>query len=134
MSCEADNEALKQRQSVMWGSADYAALGNRILIVAELLCEAVGLRGGDQVLDVACGSGNAALAAARRFGEVTAVDFAPPLLDAARRRSAAEGLEIDLREADAESLPFDDESFDVVLSACGAMWLSCPIRGSHLTG
>jgi SAM-dependent methyltransferase len=86
------------------------------------LCEAVDLRAGEQVLDVACGSGNAALAAARRFCQVTGIDYVPALLDRARRRATAEGLTATFREADAEDLPFADDTFDVVLSTCGAMF------------
>ncbi|MDZ7733187.1 MAG: methyltransferase domain-containing protein [Acidimicrobiia bacterium] len=119
---EADLDAVKQRQQKMWGTANYASIGSRILLVSELLCDAVDLQGGEQVLDVACGTGNAALAASRRFGEVTGVDYQSRLLDQARARAAAEGLEIDFREGDAEQLPFDDDAFDVVLSACGAMF------------
>jgi SAM-dependent methyltransferase len=74
------------------------------------------------VLDVACGSGNATLAAARRFCQVTGIDYVPALLDRARRRAQAEGLEATFQEADAEDLPFPDASFDVVLSTCGAMF------------
>lgn len=93
-----------------------------ILITAELLCEAVDLHGGQRVLDVAAGSGNAALAAARRFGDVTATDYVPALLEEARKRAAVEGLPLTIREADAEHLPFPDASFDVVLSTFGAMF------------
>ena len=117
-----DIATVKQRQQATWASGDYAAVGSRLLPVAELLCEAVDLRAGEQVLDVACGNGNAAIAAARRFGQVTGVDYVPALLDRARERAAAEGFEVTFREADAEGLPFADESFDVVLSTCGAMF------------
>ncbi|MFI7697915.1 methyltransferase domain-containing protein [Nonomuraea sp. NPDC049480] len=86
------------------------------------MCEAVDLRADERVLDVACGSGNAALAAARRFCQVAGVGYVPALLDRARRRAEAEGLEASFREADAEALPFPDDSFDVVLSTCGAMF------------
>lgn len=115
-------EDVKQSQRAMWGSADYSSIGSRILLVSELLCEAADVQGGEDVLDVACGNGNAALAAARRFASVTGCDYQPLLLDRARRRAEAEGLEVDFCEGDAEDLPFDDESFDVVLSACGAMF------------
>jgi SAM-dependent methyltransferase len=86
------------------------------------LCEAVDLRAGHRVLDVACGNGNAALAAARRFCHVTGVDYVPGLLDRARQRARAEGLEVEFEAADAEDLPFPDDSFDAVLSTCGAMF------------
>jgi SAM-dependent methyltransferase len=117
-----DLGVVKDKQQVAWSSGDYSAVGNRILLVSELLCEAVDLRAGERVLDVATGSGNAALAAARRFATVTGIDYAPNLLDRARVRAEAEGLEVDLRLGDAEDLEFDDDSFDVVLSACGAMF------------
>jgi len=117
-----DIVTVKQRQQVAWASGDYAAVGARFPIIAELLCESVDLRADERVLDVACGHGNAALAAARRFCQVTGVDYVPALLDRARRRAEAEGLEATFQEGDAEALPFGDDSFDVVLSACGAMF------------
>ncbi len=113
---------VKQKQQEMWGTANYGAIGSRILLVSELLCDAVDLQGGEQVLDVACGNGNTALAAARRFADVTGVDYQPRLLDQARARAAVEGYEIDFCTGDAESLAFDQSSFDVVLSSCGAMF------------
>jgi len=117
-----DIATIKQRQQAAWASGDYSAVGTRLLPTAEWLCEALDLRAGERVLDVACGNGNAALAAARRFCQVTGVDFVPALLDRARRRADAEGLEVTFQEADAEALPFPDESFDVVVSTCGAMF------------
>ena len=114
--------AVKSRQQQMWSSGDYSAVGATLQIVAEDLCEAVDLRAGERVLDVATGSGNAALAAARRFADATGVDYVPDLLDRGWARSAAEALPIDLREGDAEALPFADESFDVVLSTFGVMF------------
>ncbi|MFP3899556.1 MAG: class I SAM-dependent methyltransferase, partial [Acidimicrobiia bacterium] len=122
MTTEVDLDTAKQGQRAMWGTANYASVGTRIMLVSELLCEAVDLQGGERVLDVACGTGNAALAAARRFADVTGADYQPRLLEIARQRAAAEGLDVDFREADAEALPFDDASFDAVLSACGAMF------------
>jgi SAM-dependent methyltransferase len=117
-----DIVTVKQRQQAAWASGDYAPVGTRFPIIAELLCEAVDLRAGERVLDVACGNGNAALAAARRFCQVVGVDYVPALLDRARRRAEAEGLEATFQEGDAEDLPFPDDAFDVVLSACGAMF------------
>jgi SAM-dependent methyltransferase len=117
-----DLTAVKARQQATWSSGDYASVGNRILLVSELLCEAVDLRAGERVLDVATGTGNAALAASRRFAEVTGIDYAPALLEGARARASAEGLDVTFEEGDAEELPYDDGSFDVVLSACGAMF------------
>jgi len=117
-----DIATIKQRQQATWASGDYSAVGTRLLPTAELLCEAVDLRAGERVLDVACGNGNAALAAARRFCQVIGVDYVPALLERARRRADAEGLEVSFQEADAEALPFPDDSFDAVLSTCGAMF------------
>src|SRR4029453_11074752 len=117
-----DIATIKQTQQAAWASGDYAPVGTRLLLTAELLCEAVDLRAGQQVLDVACGNGNAALAAARRFCQVTGIDYVPALLDRARRRAEAEGLEATFQGGDAEDLPFPDDAFDVVLSTCGAMF------------
>lgn len=122
MTQAPDLEMIKGRQQKTWSAGDYARVGNIILITAELLCEAVDVRGGQRVLDVAAGSGNAALAAARRFADVTATDYVPALLDEARKRAAIEGLDLAFQEADAEHLPFPDASFDVVLSTFGAMF------------
>jgi SAM-dependent methyltransferase len=117
-----DTVTIKQRQQAAWASGDYAAVGTRLLPTAELLAEAVDLRAGERVLDVACGNGNAALAAARRFCHVTGVDYVPALLERARARAEAEGLDVSFEEGDAEALPYPDGSFDVVLSTCGAMF------------
>jgi SAM-dependent methyltransferase len=117
-----DTTTIKERQQAAWASGDYSAVGARLAITAELLCEAVDLRAGERVLDVACGNGNAALAAARRFCQVTGIDYVPALLERARQRAQAEGLEATFKEADAEDLPFPDGSFDAVLSTCGAMF------------
>src|SRR6187200_982640 len=105
-----DFTALKSRQQVAWSSGDYAVVGTTLQIVGEDLCEAMDIRSGSKVLDVAAGNGNVALAAARRWCEVTATDYVPALLDRARERAAAEGLNIEFGEADAEALPFKDRS------------------------
>lgn len=117
-----DLEAVKARQQATWASGDFAVIGTTLQIVGEQLCEAVDLRAGERVLDVACGNGNATLAAARRFAHVTGIDYVPSLLDKARARAEAEGLPVDLMTADAEALPFADASFDVVLSTFGVMF------------
>jgi ubiquinone/menaquinone biosynthesis C-methylase UbiE len=118
----SDLGAVKARQRLAWTSGDYAVVGTTLQIVGEELCEALDLRAGEKVLDVAAGNGNASLAAARRWGEVTATDYVPALLERARERSTADRLDIEFREADAEDLPFDDGAFDVVLSTFGVMF------------
>ena len=117
-----DLAAIKQRQQQTWATGDYAVVGSTLVVMGELLCEAVDLRAGQRVLDVATGNGNAALSAARRFCEVTGVDYVPALLEQGRARAAADGLAAAFAEGDAEALPFPDASFDVVLSTLGAMF------------
>ena len=117
-----DLGALKTRQHGAWSSGDYAVVGTTLQIVGEELCEALDLRSGQNVLDVAAGNGNVSLAAARRFCEVTSTDYVPALLERGRERAAAERLVLEFREADAESLPFADASFDAVVSSFGVMF------------
>jgi ubiquinone/menaquinone biosynthesis C-methylase UbiE len=119
---QPDLQALKSRQRAAWSSGDYAIVGTTLQIVGEELCEALDVRAGQKVLDVAAGNGNVSLAAARRWCDVVASDYVPELLERARERAAAERLDIRLREADAEALPFPSESFDVVVSTFGAMF------------
>ena len=119
---QPDLAAIKGRQRQTWGDGDYAAVAAVIYPTAEVLCDDAGFSAGARVLDVACGSGNVALAATRRAADVVGIDFAPPLLERARERAAAERFAIDFREADAEALPFPDGSFDAVLSAFGVMF------------
>jgi len=118
----ADTNIIKSRQQAMWASGDFAVIGTTLQIVGEELCEAMDLRSGQRVLDVAAGNGNAALAAARRWCDVTASDYVPALLDRARERALAERLPLKIEIADAEALPFPDESFDAVTSTFGAMF------------
>jgi ubiquinone/menaquinone biosynthesis C-methylase UbiE len=117
-----DFEALKTRQHGAWSSGDYAVVGTTLQIVGEELCEALDLRGGQRVLDVAAGNGNATLAAARRWCNVVSTDYVGALLERGRVRANADGLSVEFREADAEALPFDDASFDAVLSTYGVMF------------
>lgn len=117
-----DLAAVKARQQSTWGAGDYAVIGTTLQIVGETLCEAADVAAGERVLDVACGNGNAALAAARRFARVTGIDYVPSLLDRARARADADGLPLEVRDADAEALPFADGAFDVVLSTFGVMF------------
>ncbi|MCP3463888.1 MULTISPECIES: class I SAM-dependent methyltransferase [unclassified Bradyrhizobium] len=119
---QPDLAALKQRQHGAWSSGDYAVVGTTLQIVGEQICEALDLRAGSKVLDVAAGNGNATLAAARRWCDVTSTDYVPALLERGRERAAAEHLTISFREADAEALPFPDASFDVVISTFGVMF------------
>jgi SAM-dependent methyltransferase len=125
-----DLEAIKGRQQATWASGDYAVIGTTLQIVGESLCEAVDVAAGSKVLDVAAGNGNASLAAARRGCRVTATDYVDALLDGARRRAEADGLDIEVRVADAENLPFDDASFDAVLSTFGVMFVPDPQRAA----
>lgn len=122
VSPSIDLGAIKGRQQQTWSAGDYAEVGATLQIIAENLCEAVDLRAGQRVLDVATGSGNAALAAARHFADVIGIDYVPALIERARGRAEAEGLPVDFREGDAEALAFPDASFDIVLSTLGAMF------------
>ncbi len=114
--------AIKTKQKATWGSGDYGRIGVTLQITGEALCEAMDIRSGQSVLDVAAGNGNASLAAARRFCKVVLTDYVPSLLEQSRIRATAEKLAIDYREADAEALPFDDASFDNVVSTFGVMF------------
>ena len=114
-------DGLESRQQRMWASGDYAAVAARIHSIAERLCETADLAAGASVLDVATGSRNAAIAAARCGCDVVGIDYVPGLLDRARVRARAEGLSVRFVEADAEPLPFAEASFDVVLSVVGVM-------------
>jgi ubiquinone/menaquinone biosynthesis C-methylase UbiE len=117
-----DLTALKTRQQVAWSSGNYGIVGTTLQIVGEQLCEALDLKSGSNVLDVAAGNGMVSLAAARRWCDVTSTDYVPALLEQGRVRAAAEGAAIEFKEADAENLPFADSSFDVVLSTFGVMF------------
>jgi ubiquinone/menaquinone biosynthesis C-methylase UbiE len=121
-AAQVDLQALKARQQAAWSAGDYALIGTTLQIVGEELCEALDVRAGQKVLDVAAGNGNVALAAARRWCDVTATDYVPALLERARERAAADRLEIAFREADAEALPFRDATFDAVVSTFGVMF------------
>ena len=114
--------ALKSRQQVAWSSGNYAVVGTTLQIVGEQLCEALDLRAGSKVLDVAAGNDMVSLAAARRWCDVTSTDYVPALLESGRARATANGLSIKFMEADAESLPFEDASFDAVVSTFGVMF------------
>lgn len=121
-SPEADLSAIKARQQAAWSTGDYAVVGTTLQIVGEDLCEALDLHSGTRVLDVAAGNGNATLAAARRWCDVTSTDYVASLLESGRARAEAEGHTVKFQEADAENLPFRDASFDVVMSTFGVMF------------
>jgi ubiquinone/menaquinone biosynthesis C-methylase UbiE len=126
-----DLAAIKQRQQATWASGDFAVIGTTLQIVGELLAEAADIRAGEQVLDVAAGNGNATLAAARRFAQVTSTDYVPALLDKGKERARAEGLSVQFQVADAENLPFSDSSFDAVLSTFGVMFAPDHLRSAR---
>lgn len=117
-----DYAAVKTRQQAAWASGNYAVIGVTLQLVGEQLAEACDLRWDEKVLDVAAGNGNATLAAARRGCKVMSTDYVPALLERGAKRADAEGLQIEFREADAENLPFDDASFDAVISTFGVMF------------
>jgi len=116
------DERVMATQQRAWATGDYHRIGLTMTIVSELLCESVGLRAAERVLDVAAGSGNTALSAARRWCDTVAIDFVPELLDQARDRAAVEGLPLRTDVADLQQLPYPEASFDVVLSTFGAMF------------
>ena len=117
-----DLEAIKQRQQQTWASGDFSVVASRMMLVSEQLVDSADLHAGWRVLDVATGSANAAIAAARLGAHVVGVDYVPALLERGRKRAAADGLEIELVEGDAEDLPFPDASFDAVISVFGSMF------------
>jgi ubiquinone/menaquinone biosynthesis C-methylase UbiE len=122
MNAPTDLNALKNRQMAAWASGDYAVIGTTLQIVGELVAEACDLRWDERVLDVAAGNGNATLAAARRGCRVTSTDYVSALLERGKERAHAEHLEVSFQEADAEALPFEDATFDAVLSTFGVMF------------
>ena len=117
-----DLAAVKVKQQATWAAGDFGIIGTTLQIVGETLCEAVDLRSGSRVLDVAAGNGNCSLAAARRWCDVTSTDYVPALLEDGRRRAEGDRLPMKFQVADAEALPFDDNSFDVLLSSFGVMF------------
>jgi SAM-dependent methyltransferase len=123
---DTDLDAIKQRQQATWASGDYAVIGTTLQIVGESLCEAIDVAAGSRVLDVAAGNGNVSLAAARRGCAVTTTDYVGDLHEQAQRRAAAEGLTLETRVADAEALPFENSTFDAVVSTFGVMFTPNP--------
>jgi SAM-dependent methyltransferase len=123
MNDAPDFAAVTQTQQATWSEGDFSMVASIVMYVAETLAESLQILADEQVLDVACGSGNGALAAARRaWGNSTGADFVPALLERGRERAAAERLDVEFVEADAQDLPFEDGSFDVVMSIFGAMF------------
>lgn len=125
-----DLAAVKRRQQATWASGDFSAIATLIVPVAENLCDATDLRAGTRVLDVATGSGNAAIAAARMGCDVTGVDYVPALLERGRERALAERLAVDFREGDAEDIPYEDRRFDAVISVYGSMFAPDHMRAA----
>lgn len=117
-----DFQAVTAAQKQMWSAGDFARVGRSLQIVSENLCETADVMPGEDVLDVACGAGNTAIAAARRFGKTTGLDYVPELLDHARERAKAELVDANWVEGDAQELPFPDASFDLVMSTFGVMF------------
>lgn len=119
---EADPCAITDRQQTSWASGDFSQIARQLVRVSEDLCSAMDPHPADRVLDVACGSGNTCLIAARRFCEVTGIDFVPAQIECARRRAEAEHFQIDFQVQDAQALSFSNGSFDHVLSVFGVMF------------
>jgi ubiquinone/menaquinone biosynthesis C-methylase UbiE len=117
-----DFTAITQRQQATWALGDFNVLALAVMEVADALVQVADPRPGARVLDVACGSGNAALAAARRYAQVSGIDYVPGLIERARQRAAADGVNVDFQVADAQALPFPDGHFDTVLSVFGVMF------------
>jgi ubiquinone/menaquinone biosynthesis C-methylase UbiE len=121
-TARADLSVIKARQQKTWASGDYAVIASRIVLVSELLADAADLQAGWRVLDIACGNGNATLAAARSGTHAVGIDYVPGLLEDGRARAVAEGLDVEFRLGDAEDLPVPDGSFDAALSVFGVMF------------
>jgi SAM-dependent methyltransferase len=118
-----DYEAITRTQQVTWSSGDFHEIARQNVVMAESLCALVDPHAGQRVLDVACGSGTAVHVAARRYCEVSGIDYVPELIDRARLRAEADGYDVDLRVADAQDLPFEDASFDAVVSVYGVQFV-----------
>jgi ubiquinone/menaquinone biosynthesis C-methylase UbiE len=119
---QVDYDLITRTQQETWATGDFHEVARQNVCMAEALCEAVDPHAGDRVLDVACGSGTAALVAARRYCDVTGIDYVPSLIERAKAQAAASGLEVDFRVADAQELPFEDDGFDFVLSVYGVQF------------
>ena len=122
MTTTPDYSAITERQQSVWSKGDFGRFGAILVLHGELLAESVDIHPGEKVLDVGGGTGGASLAAARRFADVLCTDFVPDLIEQAKQRAEAEGLPLKTQVADAQNLPFEDGSFDVVISTFGAMF------------
>jgi ubiquinone/menaquinone biosynthesis C-methylase UbiE len=122
MTTTPDYAAITDRQRATWSDGDFNVLALNVMRASEEIISALDVHAGERVLDVACGSGNAALVAARRNADVTGIDYVPALIERAKTRAAAEGTKIDFRTGDAQELPFADQSFDAVVSVFGVMF------------
>src|SRR3954451_12020739 len=123
-STTTDLSLVKARQQQTWASGDYTVVASKIVLVSELLAETADLHAGWRVLDVACGNGNATLAAARAGTTAVGLDYVPELIESARARAVTEGLDAQFHVGDAEALPFGDDEFDATLSVFGSMFTS----------
>src|SRR5439155_11997776 len=128
LATDQEIRALKESSRASWGATEYGPLGERLQPVALALVDACAVSAGQDVLDVAAGTGNVAAAAAREGAHVVASDWAPKMVDRGRARTEAEGLDVEWVVADVEELPFDDASFDAVLSVFGAQFGPRPER------
>lgn len=122
MTVHPDFATITERQQVIWAAGDFGRIGSLVVLPPELLCEALDIHPDERVLDVGAGNGAASLAAARRWADVTALDFVEHLLESAEKVAAVQNLRLRTKVGDAQALPFDDDSFDVVLSTYGAMF------------
>jgi ubiquinone/menaquinone biosynthesis C-methylase UbiE len=122
VASQSELATIKTQQQSTWASGDFSVVASRIVLVSELLADTADLRAGSRVLDVACGNGNATLAAARSGAYAVGVDYVPALLEDGRARALAEGLDVEFRLGDAEDLPAEDGSVDAVLSVFGTMF------------
>jgi SAM-dependent methyltransferase len=122
MTTNIDYTAITERQRATWSEGDFNMIALGVMPASEAIISAVDVHAGERVLDIACGSGNAALVAARRHADVTGIDYVPALIERAKLRAQAEGTKIDFRVGDAQELPFADRTFDVVVSVFGVMF------------